>query len=586
MKTVSFGICLKTKPNKSLGNKEIISQLKKLVTLKELHGADPFKVKALQNAVFQLEKTPSKLSELSTEEISKVQGIGKSTAAYITEIKENKILKEVEDLLSQTPPEVYIMARTRGIGAKKTRVLWKELGINTLEQAYQAAQDHKIAPLKGFGEKSEGNLLEALQFYLNNKDKRHYATAEALALPFVEDLREAFPQVLVEFSGAFRRKMEVIEEVLILVGTVKKSEIIDWLNQNSLLKGLPEMSGPNFWRGFFEVEGLNLKVRFVAPEKFVNELILQTGAPAHLNKAVEGKPIKLLAQNGNFDSEQDFYKRIGWPCLPPELREGILEGEFIETPDHEDALLQPHDLKGSLHNHTTYSDGKHTLREMAEAARGLGHQYIGITDHSKTAVYAGGLWEDAIKKQHAEIEALNKEMAPFKIFKGIESDILDDGSLDYRPEVLASFDFIIASIHSNLNMDVEKATRRILGAIANPYTTMLGHLTGRLLLIRQGYPVDHKLIIDACAERNVAIEINANPRRLDLDWRWVPYAREKGVKICINPDAHDHESLEKMIYGVHVARKGGLLSHQTLNVMDVSDLNEFLKKRKAVALGN
>jgi DNA polymerase (family 10) len=270
---------------------------------------------------------------------------------------------------------------------------------------------------------------------------------------------------------------------------------------------------------------------------------------------------------------------VGLPLIPEELREGLVEFDLVKSGKIEQ-LVTDKDLKGILHNHSTYSDGKHTLRQMAEHCRDLGYAYLGISDHSRTAFYAGGLEIERVQQQHLEIDLLNQELAPFRIFKGIESDILIDGSLDYPEEVLATFDFVVASIHSSLNMDVKKATQRLLKAIENPYTTILGHPTGRLLLRRGGYPIDHKVIIQACADHGVVIEINANPWRLDLDWRWVQEAMEKGVKLSINPDAHEMEGYADMRYGVIAGRKGGLTKDMTFNAFSLAEMETYLQQRK------
>jgi len=285
----------------------------------------------------------------------------------------------------------------------------------------------------------------------------------------------------------------------------------------------------------------------------------------------------------SLQDETEGYRELGLPFIPPELREGVFEYAWASD-NQMPSLVEYSDLKGILHNHSSYSDGKQTLREMAVHCKELGFEYFGISDHSKTAIYANGLEEDRIKKQHQEIDQLNQELAPFKIFKGIESDILLDGSLDYNPEILETFDFVVASIHSSFSMDSEKTTSRLLNTIRNPYTTILGHLTGRLLLKRDGYPLDHKAIIDACAEHQVIIEINANPLRLDLDWRWVPYAMEKQVLITINPDAHNKKDLELMYYGVCAGRKGGLTKAYTLNCLNLFQIDEYFKTRKHRAL--
>ncbi len=276
-----------------------------------------------------------------------------------------------------------------------------------------------------------------------------------------------------------------------------------------------------------------------------------------------------------------MYQSWGIPYIIPELREG--RGEVERVKKGMPKLVQMSDLKGILHNHSTYSDGIHTLREMAVYCKELGYQYLGICDHSKSAVYANGLSIERVREQQREIDQLNQQLAPFRIFKGIESDILGDGSLDYPPEVLATFDFVVASVHSNLKMTEEKATERLLKAIENPFTTILGHPTGRLLLIREGYPIDTKRIIDACAEHGVTIEINANPYRLDIDWRWIEYAMSKGVKLSINPDAHEKAGYHDMYFGVCVAQKGGLTPDFTLNTMDVYSISSLFAQKRSTA---
>jgi DNA polymerase (family 10) len=297
-------------------------------------------------------------------------------------------------------------------------------------------------------------------------------------------------------------------------------------------------------------------------------------------------PLFSILKGQTFASEIEIFEQLNWPFIEPELREGTFEIEAAKT-NTLPKLVQDSDLKGIFHNHSTYSDGENTLEEMAMYCKELGYQYLGISDHSKTATYAKGLYEDKIVTQHKEIDAFNAKFLQsdgqplFKIFKGIESDILGDGSLDYEEDVLKSFDFIVASIHSNLKMDIEKASQRLIKAIENPYTTMLGHPTGRLLLRRQGYPINHAMIIDACAANNVIIEINANPWRLDIDWRWIHYALEKGVMLSINPDAHELQGYHDMHYGVCVGRKGGLTADMCFNSKPLLEVEKYFNKRKS-----
>jgi DNA polymerase (family 10) len=279
-----------------------------------------------------------------------------------------------------------------------------------------------------------------------------------------------------------------------------------------------------------------------------------------------------------FSSEEEIFNSFGMQFIEPELREGLNEVELAKA-NKIPKLLELTDLKGILHNHSTYSDGLNTLKDMAVYCKELGYEYLGMCDHSQSAFYANGLKADRVMEQQREIDELNKKLAPFKIFKGIESDILNDGSLDYPEEVLKTFDFIVASVHSNLKMTEEKATARLLKAIENPYTTILGHPTGRLLLSRPGYPIDHKRIIDACAANNVIVELNAHPYRLDIDWRWIQYCIEKGVKISVNPDAHEKGGYHDMHYGVCAARKGMLTKEMCFNAMPLIEMEAYFKKK-------
>jgi len=321
---------------------------------------------------------------------------------------------------------------------------------------------------------------------------------------------------------------------------------------------------------FLDENNARFLIYSTTADLFALELLLTTGSEDHIQLLQQIKnPIPI----GN--SEQEIYRSLGLAYIEPELREGLDEIELAKQ-NTLPTLITFEDIKGTLHNHSIYSDGVHTLAEMARYCKeNLNLEYLGICDHSRTAVYANGLSIERLEEQWTEIDRLNQQMAPFKIFKGIESDILSDGSLDYPDGILAKFDFVVASIHSNLKMDEERATTRLIKAIENPHTTILGHPTGRLLLSRAGYPIDYKKIIDACAANKVVIEINANPLRLDLDWRWHRYALEKGVLLSINPDAHRTEGLLDMHYGVYVARKGGLSKEKCLNAFSLSEITAY-----------
>jgi DNA polymerase (family X) len=381
--------------------------------------------------------------------------------------------------------------------------------------------------------------------------------------------------------GDFARKMEIISKMEWLIKTDTPSEASRKINSLEGLSQDHKKSSPFSWRGTTSHPELAVEIIFNDGTTLINELLIRTSAPEHLHAI--GKDNLSMAQiyrTRPFSKEEEAYLEAGLQYIPAELREGSFEVEWAKE-NKIPKLLEEGELKGILHNHSTYTDGKHSLLEMAEKCKEMGYEYLGISDHSQTAIYAGGLDVAKIRKQHQEIDQLNQELAPFRIFKGIESDILGDGKLDYPDEVLAEFDFIVSSVHSILNMDRNKATARLIKAIENPYTTILGHPTGRLLLRREGYPIDHKAVIDACARNNVTIEINANPWRLDLDWRWVHYALSQNVKIAINPDAHDKNDYGHMRYGVLVGRKGGLTKEMTLNAMSLEEITEYFTQRKS-----
>ncbi len=377
-------------------------------------------------------------------------------------------------------------------------------------------------------------------------------------------------------TGEVRRCLETIETIEFVAISENVAEFQSILKNAEEITVLDSESGPFMIRAHYE--GVYpILFHLATPEEKEFKLFKTTASANHLAWLLsKGINPNKEARAKDF-TELNFYVNKFGKNIAPELREGMLEDQNIDEND----LITSGQLKGILHNHSTYSDGANTLREMAEAVKNMGYEYFGIADHSRSAFfYANGLYEERVFKQHEEIDKLNAELAPFKIFKGIESDILTDGDLDYSPDILETFDYIVASVHGGLNMDINKATDRLLKAIRNPYTTIMGHLTGRLLLARKGYPVDHKTIIDECAIQNVGIEINAHPIRLDLDWRWVNYAIEKNVMISINPDAHAVDGLD-MNYGVLIGRKGGLTAKHTLNSLNVDELNAYFSNRKS-----
>uniref|UniRef100_UPI00404865EF DNA polymerase/3'-5' exonuclease PolX n=1 Tax=Roseivirga sp. TaxID=1964215 RepID=UPI00404865EF len=564
-----------------MDNNTILKQLKLLAALMELHDENSFKIRGYQNAIFNLDKVDIELGELALEALEKIDGIGKSIAKTISEINTNGVSSALQEYLNTTPQGIVELLDIKGIGPKKIKVLWKELGIESGHELKEAANAGLVAKLKGFGDKTQQTIINALEFKEANANKLHYADAEQLVAEIISRLKTIQPEMICEATGEIRRKMEVIELIDILIGLDDIDELEEALDESEDFEQILELSGPITWRGHFKELRIPVQLSYCDKKAFVTEQFLRTGNANHINEIVKDKlSLKDIAKQGNFSSEAEIYQAANFAFIAPEMREGTFEIEAAKKGTLPD-LVEMKDLKGILHNHSTYSDGKHSLEQMAIHCKNLGYEYLGICDHSKSAFYANGLNEDRLIQQHAEIDELNKKLAPFKIFKGIESDILYDGNLDYDDQVLASFDFIVASVHSILNMKLEKATQRLLTAIENPYTTILGHPTGRLLLRREGYPIDHKAVIDHCAKHNVVIEINANPWRLDLDWRWVHYALEQGVKLSVNPDAHEMEGYDDMYYGLLAGRKGGLTAEMTFNALSAEEIGKYFEERKS-----
>jgi DNA polymerase (family 10) len=516
--------------------------------LMELHDENPFKIKSINSAAYKLSKTRIDLSDPTVEELTKLEGIGKSLAEKIIEFHTTGTSKELQDLIEKTPMGVIDMLGIKGLGPKKVRQLWNELELESVTELLYACNENRLIELKGFGAKTQAAIIQNIEFKIKNTGWFHYAYAEKIGQPIIDAIKQQTD--FVSFTGAIYRKCEVIEEIDILVG----DETID----------LDEFFSETIPLNFIQCN----------ENVFYRKLVETSSTKEHL----EGINFKALATK-KYDTETSIYSNLNIQYCEPELREGLFELEKAKI-NQLPKLIELTDLKGILHNHSTYSDGMNTLEEMAVYCKQLGYQYLGICDHSQTAVYADGLKVETVLLQQQEIEKLNKQLFPFKIFKGIESDILGNGNLDYEEDILKTFDFIVASVHANLKMDEEKATTRLLKAIENPYTTILGHPTGRLLLGRPGYPINHKKIIDACAANNVVIELNAHPYRLDIDWRWIPYCLEKGVMISINPDAHQLKGYHDMRYGTYVARKGLLTKDNCLNAMDLNTFENYLSTKK------
>lgn len=552
-------------------NSDIADVFKLLSVLMDLHGKNSFKAKSYANASFQIDKFSKELSEMDLEEISSQRGIGDAIAEKIQILLNEKSLPLLDELMAKTPKGVLEILQIKGLGPKKVRVIWKEMGIESIGELLYACNENRLIKTKGFGEKTQESVIKAIKFLQASQGKYLYAEIEQEANDIVEFLKKELKTEFVSLTGTIRRKCEVLEKIEILAGI---SNLTGFENLPGLLV---ESKEENFWKCKTAI-GTPLILYFSTKENFQWDLFKTTASKNHLKD--------ILALNGNIElvsvsDEQEIYSKLNLQFIFPEMREGGGEIELAKKNKIPD-LIELKDIKGIIHCHSKYSDGKNSLEEMAVHCKNLGYEYLGISDHSKTAVYASGLKEEDILRQHEEIEKLNEKLKPFKIFKGIESDILGDGSLDYEENILQKFDFVIASVHSNLQMTQEKAMERLLKAIENPYTTILGHPTGRLLLSREGYPLDHKIIIDACAKNNVIIELNANPHRLDLDWRWIEYALSKNVKISINPDAHNLNGIQDILFGIFAARKGGLSKDMTVNALLKNEITELFSKKNLI----
>ena len=551
-------------------NKEIARQFQYLGEIMELHEENPFKIRSYQNAYLTLRKLTEPISETPREQLESIKGIGKAISDKIRELLEKGEMATLKKYEDQTPEGVQEMLRIPGFGPKKIRVFWKELGVETIGELLYACNENRLIELKGFGQKTQEDLRQKLEYFQKSQGKYLYADLEAPANDLLKTMMEKLPGVEISFAGAFRRRCNIVEQIELVAGS---DDSIDHLFDN---EWLTLDKSENDTRFCHTSGGIPVVIHHCPVTDFGSKLFRYTAGEAFLQAFLEstkGQDFKGLG------TEEAVFEKASMAYLPPELREQAWALELArkgEVPQ----LLEARQIRGVVHAHSTWSDGLHTLEQMARHAQNLGYDYLGITDHSKAAFYANGLKEDRLIAQWKEIDMLNDLLAPFRIFKGIESDILADGSLDYPDEILNQFDFIIASVHSNLRMDQQKATQRILRAVENPFTTILGHPTGRLLLSRAGYPLDHRKIIDACAAHGVAIELNANPYRLDLDWTWIPYALEKGVLIAVNPDAHSTGGMRDIHFGVLSARKGGLTAGCCLTCFGQAEFQRFIETKK------
>jgi len=552
-----------------MDNSAIADNFDLLAKLMDIHGENSFKTKTYAVAAFNIEKLPMQLKDTPREKLFTIRGIGDSVGRKVTEMLDTGKLEILHEYISNTPPGVIEMLNIKGIGPKKIHTIWKEMEVESLGELLYACNENRLTLFKGFGEKTQKNVQEAIEFYFLNQGHFLYAQLDAI-YPQVENyLQKLFSPEKVCVTGAYRRQALTIEELEFVI-----TETNETIKPKFQTAQPPELLEENKDNLLYKLKnGLKLRL-YTGKENITERQFLTTGNMEFTDAFKKAFPAVKFAVAG----EEAVFTAAKIPYIPPCLRE---TAEIIDRARKKKLpeLIKTEDIRAIIHSHSNWSDGSNTIEEMAEECIKRGHEYLVISDHSQTAFYANGLKEDRIREQHKYVDQLNTQLRPFKIFKSIESDILNDGSLDYPEPVLKTFDLVIASVHSNLKMNEEKATARLLKAIENPYTTILGHMTGRLLLSRNGYPVDHKKIIEACAANKVVIEINAHPRRLDMDWKWIGYALEKGVLLSIDPDAHYLDGYDDVKYGVLAAQKGGLTKENNLSSFTLKEFEEWLRKK-------
>lgn len=568
-----------------MDKREIAQLFETIALMLDLKGENPFKTKAYSNAARTIELLEGDLADYMEDgRLKEIKGIGKAISEKLTEIISTGKLEYYEELKSSIPEGLFEMLRIPGVGPKKVKAIYEKLGIKNLGELEYACIENRLLELEGFGRKTQDNILKGIQDM--KKYSNQFLFGEVLGL--AEELKRQIQQSgwvrRCEIAGSLRRRKEVVKDIDMIATSDTAGQLMDYFTE---LPQVEEIIAKGETKSTVRLKnGLNMDLRVVEDKEYPYVLNHFTGSKEH-NTAIRHRAKAMgikVNEYGLFKeeqliechTEQEIYSALGLDYIPPELRENTGEIEAAEL--HQlPKLIELCDIKGAFHIHTTYSDGGNTIEEYVEAARKLGLSYIGISDHSKSAFYARGMNEDEILRQHEEIERLNTKYTDFRIFKGIEADILPDGSLDYGDDILRLFDFVIAAVHSNFKMEKDAMTKRLVNALRNDYTKMLSHPTGRILLARNEYELDLHEVIDTAAALGKIIEINADPHRLDLDWRYLKYAKEKGLMVSINPDAHNIEGLKNIVYGIGIARKGWLESHNVINAKTLPELIKYFK---------
>lgn len=579
---------------------DVAEILEEIGVLLEIQGENPFKTRAYSNAARAIERLEESLDLLVEENrLKDVRGLGSSTLKKVEELVRTGKLEYYEELKSQIPPGIFEIMEIPGLGPKKIKILKDQLGIDSIEKLKTACESNQVSELSGFGTKTQTKILEGIELRREFSSRHSLSSAWAIAAPILDALRAHESTIRCEIAGSLRRYKETIGDLDFLVSTKDPAAIADcFVKLDSVKKVLV--------RGDTKVSvvldrAIQADLRMVSDQEYPFALNYFTGSKEH-NVEMRRRAIQRglrLNEYGLFRSkeetrdpellekcftEEEIYQKLGLDFIVPEMREDRGEFELAEKGELP-RLIEWTEIRGSLHNHSNWSDGRETLEEIAEYMRDeLGLSYWAITDHSKSSFQANGLDEERLKRQLEAIQKLNQKLGQdgdsFQLLSGSEVDILPDGSLDFDDELLAELDVVVASVHNSFTQPEKKMTQRIISAVKNPHVHILGHLTGRLLLLRNAYQVDQKAVIDACAKNGTWIELNCNPRRFDMDWRLWRYAISKGVKCVINCDAHKNDHAAFLRLGAHQARKAGLRSMDVINTMNLSDLKKALKSIK------
>src|SRR5882724_12536082 len=579
---------------------EIAGVLEQIATLLELKGENPFKIRAYANAARAIETFGGNISNLQDEEaLAKIPGIGKSIADKIKELAATGSLKYLEELRAEFPAAILQLFSISGLGAKKIKALYDKLHVSSIEQLREACETGRVAELSGFGETTQIKICKAIEERAKHSGYFQFGQIANETETLKNDLAGHPDALQVDVAGSYRRRKEIVHDVDLVVATKKPDAITKFFVVHPLVESIIAQ-GPT--KSSVRLRsGVQCDLRVVSAAEYPFALAYFTGNKEHnielrsralqrgwtLNeyrlaplppnpKSIKKKPAEKIPKVGD---EADLYRAVDLDFIPPELREN--SGEFEAAEKHSlPRLIEQENLRGTFHCHTTASDGHNTLEEMAEAAQALGLEYLGIADHSRSSIQARGLDEAKLRAQVAAIRKLNKKFDGFRLFAGVECDILRDGSLDFEDKVLSELDYVVASIHSVFNLSEPDMTRRVIRAMENPFVTMLAHPTGRLLLKREPYQIDIPKILDAAARTGTWIELNAAPKRLDLDWRWWPLAKQKAVKCVINPDAHRTERLQDLWFGIGIARKGWLAKDDVMNCLPLGKIEVALRAKR------